>query len=253
MLPVSRIRDLVILGIGPENLLVVACDSSGSIGSKPHDTFPSTPAFVAHCATRVAMLEVLSSGARPELIVDTLSVEMHPTGAEMISEIRRMAASIGLDHDRVTGSTEDNVESLVTGLGVTILGSALRSELRPGTSEPGDVVLCLGLPASAPQDTLVPDDPRMVPIETVARVLAIEGVHDALPVGSHGTGFEIAELARTSQLQFVSGEHNLDLDTSGGPASCVLISTTADALDQVLKVMPAEVPRTILGRLEKNL
>jgi hypothetical protein len=250
VLPVSRVRDLVLLGLDEERVLVVACDSVGSIGPKPHDSFPSTAAFVAHCAVRVAMLELVSCGARPELLVDALSVEMEPTGAEMIAEIRRVAASIGLGADRVTGSTEDNVPTVATGIGITVLGTANRSELRPGSSVAGDLVVRLGAPTSAPVDTLVPDDSRMVPIATVIGVLAVDGVHDALPVGSHGTAFEVQQLAETAGLLFVPATEDPVGAKSGGPASCVLVSVRADALDEVLARLPADLPRTVLGRLD---
>lgn len=249
----SRVRDLVLLDIGVGRVLVVACDSVGSIGPKPQDSFHSSGTLTAHCAIRVALLEVLSAGASPELIVDTLSVEMDPTGAEMITEFRRMAASIGLDGDRVMGSTEDNVPTVATGIGVTVIGSASRDTLRPGTSHPSDLVLCLGTPTSAPADTIVMDDPRMVSLATLRSVLGAEGVHDSLPVGSHGAGYELAELAATADLILEPFEHDLDLEKTGGPASCVLVTVSPDRADAVLDLLPTDLPRAVLGRLEARL
>lgn len=254
VLPVSSIRDLTVLGIDQERVLLVACDSVGSIGPKPHDSVAASATVVAHFAARVPLLEVMAAGGHPEVIVDTLSVEMNPTGAEMIAEIRRMAEGIGLESERVTGSTEDNVPSLATGIGVTVIGSAVRNALRPGTSQSGDVVLCLGAPTSAPQDEIVMDDPRMVSFQTLTAVLDVLGVHDALPVGSRGIGFEVQQLAATSDLSFElidSGPEDprFDFAKTGGPASCVLISLDESFLDTVVGLLPEALPHTVLGYL----
>lgn len=254
VLPVSSIRDLTVLGIDQERVLLVACDSVGSIGPKPHDRVEAAATTVAHFAARVPLLEVLAAGGRPEVLVDTLSVEMNPTGAEMIAEIRRMAVSLGLEPERVTGSTEDNVQSLATGIGVTVIGSAARSALRPGTSRPGDLVLCLGAPTSAPHDDIVMDDRRMVSIQTLTDVLGVPGVHDALPIGSRGIGYEVQQLETSSDLEFVRAcdlpeDPRFDFAKSGGPASCVLISLDVSALDAVLVVLPEPLPRANLGSL----
>lgn len=249
VLPVSSIRDLTLLELGGGRVLVVACDSVGSIGPKPHDSFAATAALTAHCAVRVPLLEIIAAGAKPEIIVDALSVEMEPTGRAMIDEIREMAASIGLGPDRVTGSTEDNVPTVATGIGVTIIATAERSELRAGTSAPGDAVLCLGAPTSAPADTITIGDERMISLETLVSVLAVDGVHDALPVGSHGVGFEISQLAASSDLDFSPATHSLDLLASGGPASCVLVSVARGREQAVYDTLPESLPRTLLGTL----
>lgn len=249
VLPVSSIRDLTLLELGAGRVLVIACDSVGSIGPKPHDSFPASASLAAHCAVRVPLLEVIAAGAKPEVIIDALSVEMEPTGREMIEEIRAMAASIGLGLDRVTGSTEDNVPTAATGIGVTIIATADRSELRAGTSRSSDAVLCLGAPTSAPDDTITIGDERMISLDTLVAVLAVEGVHDVLPVGSRGVGFEIAQLAASAELRFEPVAHSLKLDVSGGPASCVLVSVARDCVGAVSDVLPGALPRTLLGTL----
>jgi len=249
LLPVSTIRDLTLLGLDDDRVLVVACDSVGSIGPKPHDQYPASAALTAHYALRVPLLELVAAGARPELVVDTLSVELDPTGSEMIAEVRRVAASVGLGAERVTGSTEDNVPSLATGVGVTVLGTARRAELRPGTSRSGDVVLCLGRPTSAPDDVVVMDDARMLALDTLVAVLAVDGVHDALPVGSKGVRHELGELAATAGLVAEPVDSDVDVSHSGGPASCVLVSVAPHAHDDVVAVLPAGLPFAVVGRL----
>lgn len=253
VLPVSSIRDLTLLDLDDERVLIVACDSTGSIGPKPHDSYAVSASVVAHFALRVPLLELIAAGGRAELIVDALSVELEPTGNEMIEEIRRVARSLGLSSDRITGSTEDNVPTVATGVGVTVIGTAPRASLRPGTSLADDVVLCLGEPTSAPHDSIVLDDPRMISLETLAAVLEVDGVHDALPVGSKGVGHELSEIAAVAGLVAEEAAHGIDTAKSGGPASCVLVSIAESAIPQLQSVLPERLPVAAVARLRAVL
>lgn len=248
VLPVRRVRDLTVLELDAERLLVIACDSVGSIGPKRADRYPVDARTVAHFAARVPLVEVIAAGARPEIVVDTLSVEMDPTGAEMIAEIRAIASELGLGPDRVTGSTEDNVPSDATGVGVTVLATVARDDLRPGRARSGDRVLCIGTPTSAPHDVIAIGDPRMVPLALLADLVALPEVGDALPVGSRGVGYELGVLAETNGLAFHPVDHDLDLARSGGPASCVLLAVRPSAVARILD-LAGSVPVTELGDL----
>ncbi|HTN58733.1 MAG TPA: hypothetical protein VL043_10730 [Protaetiibacter sp.] len=249
MLPVRRVRDLTVMELDDERLLVIACDSVGSIGPKPADRHPVSARTAAHFAARVPLVEVIAAGARPEILINTLSVEMNPTGAEMIAEFQAIAAGLGLESERVTGSTEDNVPSDSTGIGVTVLASATRDELRPGRARPGDKVLCVGRPTSAPEDHIVIDDPRLVSLPLLAELVALPGVGDALPVGSRGVGYELGVLADTNGLTFLPVDHELDLARSGGPASCVLLTVRGGDVARVHALTHGVVPVTYLGDL----
>lgn len=249
VLSVRRLRDLTVVDQRDGTSWVIACDSVGSIGPKPADAYRVDARTVAHFAARVPLVEVLAAGASPEVIVDTLSVELDPTGLEMIAEVRSLAAELGLDADRVTGSTEDNVASAATGVGVTVFATIATEKLRPGGASPGDRILCLGRPTSAPDELIEIGDRRMISLETLGAVLAIEGVGDALPVGSKGVGYEARALADTSGLDWRPGPHDVDLDHSGGPASCVLVAVRPDAVADVIGALPDDLPRADIGVL----
>lgn len=249
VLPVRRVRDLTVMELGDERLLVIACDSVGSIGPKPADRHPTSARVSAHFAARVPLVEVLAAGARPEVLVDTLSVEMHPTGAEMIDEFLAIAAELGMDPDRVTGSTEDNVPSDATGIGVTVLASTTRDEFRPGRARPGDRVLLVGVPTSAPEDRIVIDDPRLVSLPLLAQLVSLPGVGDALPVGSRGVGYELDVLATSNGLTFLPVDHDIDLARSGGPASCVLLTVRPSEVTRIHALTDGVVPLNYLGDL----
>ncbi len=229
-----RVRDLLVLGAD----LVVATDSIGGIGPKPADTVAADAATVAHFALRVPLLEVLCCGARPIAVVDALCVELEPTGRVMIEEVLRLAAAAGVPAEAVTGSTEDNVPTSATGVGVTVLGRIGPDGLLSGGSRPGDVVLCAGLPISAPGHDIRIGHPDQVDVAAAAAAVASGLVHDALPVGSKGVGWEVSQLAGSAGL----GHEWLDpvpvsRTASGGPASCVLFSCSPEAVPAVTALL----------------
>ncbi len=247
---VRRVRDLRIFDIGDRSV-VVACDSSGGIGPKPADVHAASAADVAHFAMRVALVELLAAGAAPVLAVDALCVERDPTGEEMIAAARALLAELGLDPERaLVGSTEDNVRTTSTGVGVTAIGVAPLGALYPGTSTAGDLAVCLGLPRSAPAFEVAPDLPEIVTLDEVRRARELDGVHDMLPVGSRGVRDELSDLAAEAGLRPVVADGcAVDLDCSGGPATCVLASCEPAAFD-ALRALRPELPVNVVGRLE---
>lgn len=243
-----RVRDLLVLDGG----LVLASDSVGGIGPKPSDTVAADPATVAHFAVRVPLLEVLCAGAVPIAIVDALCVEFEPTGRLMIEEVHRLAREAGIPADAVTGSTEENVMTRATGVGVTVLGR-LPAGAEVGTgSRAGDAVVCAGLPISAPQHDVRIGHPQQVPIPAVVAALASGVVHDALPVGSKGLAWEVPQLAASSGLEVVwEAGSTVAVTASGGPASCVLFSCDPTDLPRLRATLGQSVPVEVVARLRR--
>ncbi|HEB85000.1 MAG TPA: hypothetical protein ENI92_08385 [Bacteroidetes bacterium] len=246
------LRDLLLTELVPPMLLVVSSDSDGGIGPKQHDAF-ACPAYVlGRFGVRVPLMECIAAGAVPLLVVDVLSVEMIPTGEEIIRGVRDEVTQAGLDGSSViTGSTEDNVPTVQTGMGVVVIGLAEEGDLRPGSSRAGDQVVCIGLPKSAPEDDVRVDDPGIADVDCVRRLAGIDHVHDILPVGSHGVEYEFREMARTAGLAGVlRGSPPFDLGKSGGPSTCVLASLPADRVDSLRSRL--RQPVHIIGELKND-
>jgi len=244
--PVRRFRDLLVLDDG----IVVATDSIGGIGPKPADTVASDPVTVAHFALRVPLLEIICVGARPIAVIDDLCVELHPTGEPMMAEIRRLAAEAGVPSDAVTGSTEENVATNATGIGVTVLGRLPEGSRVEAQSQPGDVVLCAGLPVSAPRDRIVVGHPAQVPVASVRAAITSGLVHDAVPVGSKGLAWEVPQLADPAGLRPVWVDDTpVSRTDSGGPSSCVLLSCAPASVDRLRTIIGAAVPLHRVARL----
>jgi len=243
---VKRIRDLLIL----DGTLVIAADSIGGIGPKPADTVYSDARTVAHFALRVPLLEVICAGARPIAVIDNLCVELEPTGIPMIEEIRRLAAEAGVQPNAVTGSTEENVTTRATGIGVTVIGRVGPDDLLSGGSHGGDVVICAGLPLSAPRDEVWIGHPDQITVAVTSAVIAFGLVHDSLPVGSRGVAWEVAQLAASAGLEHEwLAATEVSLTASGGPASCVLFSCHPDSVEAIVSMIGQTTPVHVVARL----
>lgn len=247
--PVRTIRDLLVVELFPNVNLVVASDSTGGIGPKEKDTFPAPGYLLGRLAARVPLMEMLSAGATPLLVVDTLSVEMSPTGEEIIKGVREEVELSGLAGSKVvTGSTEDNVPTVATGMGVVAIGIAEEKDLRPGKSQAGDAVVCVGFPKSAPEDEVRLDDTEIADVGCVRTLSRAGFIHDILPVGSHGSGFEANEMARTSNLKLnITDDTTIPLKKTGGPSTCVLVSMRTEKVEELRSIV--NQPVTVIGEL----
>ncbi|KKM10257.1 hypothetical protein SY88_14405 [Clostridiales bacterium PH28_bin88] len=240
--PVSRrVRDLTLIEVDKSNCLVIACDSSGGIGPKQGDAVQVPGYVVGRMITRVALMEVMASGAAPISVVDTLSVEMHPTGEEILRGVKDEVVAAGLDPLLVvTGSTEENIPTHQTAMGVTVIGWAGPGDLRLGKARAGDRLLCIGLPKVGREVSL--DDPENADIQALRTLLALPGVHELLPVGSKGIAYEAIQLAETAGLSLAwDSPVPVDLQKPAGPATCLLAAIDPGTEDQVLKMVDQPV------------
>jgi hypothetical protein len=245
----SQRRDLTLVRLAGSFYLVIACDSDGGIGPKPNDTVPAPPEPLGRFAARVPLMEIVASGACPLVLVDTLSVEMEPTGRQIIEGVKIEASLAGMVGENVvTGSTEDNVPTTATGIGVTVIGIAEESQLRQGKSEPGDIIVCVGVPKSAPHDTVTIDDPEIADIPTAISISHMPYVHDILPVGSKGIYYEASQMTKSAHLEFeLSSECKLDTAKSAGPSTCILASLPKASLSEFRDAIGK--PVSVVGHL----
>ncbi len=226
LFPIKTNRDVLIFGSENGKVLVVSCDSAGGIGPKPLDKIKVDGYTLGKFTARTALMEVLAVGAKPLCIVDTLSVELEPTGKEILQGIRDEAEKAGLDPKlAMTGSTEKNVAVEQTGIGVTVIGMCKKAELRIGVSSPTDLVVALGVPSVGEEVVPAEKDGKIAETADVQKLRSLEFVHDVVPVGSLGIAREIKTLAESSKLKFkMMRQLEVDMEKSAGPATVVLAS-----------------------------
>ncbi|WP_108668557.1 AIR synthase related protein [Euzebya rosea] len=223
-----RHRDLLYLRTDGTEVLVIACDSDGGIGPKPHDVVPIGGYSLGRTAARVPLLELLAAGAVPVAVSDTLAVEMDPTGRDIIAGVVDEIAMVGLGPDALTGSTEDNVPTVATGVGVTVIGRASLDMLRVGTSRPGDRLALVGRPKSAPAHRFDHTDAEILHPGVVRDVLVVPGVVEALPIGSRGPRAEADDLAAGVDATCRIPEWPVPPQDSGGPSTAMILTHRTD-------------------------
>lgn len=249
---VARYGDVSVLELPSGPRLAVACDSLGAIGPKEHDRVRVPGYVVGRFACRVPLMELLALGAGPFLVVCALCVEPEPAGAEIIRGARDELVAAGLDPAAaLTGSTEKNVPTSQTGVGVTALG--IVGDLRWGRGRPGDLVVAVGRPKVGAAVRL--DDPELADIPALKAALACPACGDAVPVGSRGIGAEARDLARRSGCGFVAAAEPgvaIDLEASAGPATCFLVTvSTAGRADLMRRLAALGRPTVAIGCLER--
>lgn len=239
---ISRYRDLTIVS-DHNNKLVIACDSSGAIGPKPLDAIKCDGQTLGRFLARVVLMELISVGAQPIVLIDTLSVEMNPTGKEIIKGIIEEAKQIDLDTEQIlNGSTEENVPVRQTGAGITAIGQGDKLHCE---SYINDSVVCVGIPKVGNEISL--GDPEICDLQVIKRLRDIKGVHEIVPVGSKGIAYELEGLLQRNRLFLKEVKSRLDIQKSAGPVTCVLLTVNNKDLNIIQTITPQ--PVTILGRL----
>lgn len=242
---VTRFRDLTLFEIEGKKFLL-ACDSIGAIGAKEGDVVHVSEEVVGYFLCRVPLMELLAQGAGPDIVVLTLANEWMPTGQGVSRGVAMALEEIGIDSSMIlNGSTEENIATIQTGTGITLIGS-VGDDFTPSVSPAGSVVCALGLPKVG--DAVMEERRDIVPLTLIRELVSLEGVNEILPVGSKGCIYEAEEMARTSGLRFLS---DVDLPDwaceSAGPA-CVVLASVSD--EEILSHI--ELPVTRLGRLEQE-
>jgi selenophosphate synthetase-related protein len=233
--PVKTPRDVLLFEFPSGQVLVVSCDSSGGIGPKPLDKLKVNGCILGKFTARAALMEVLAAGADPVCVVDALGVEPSPLGAEILAGIRGEAEQAGLDPElAVTGSTEKNIAVEQTGIGVTVIGTCQKTQLKIGTSQAGDVVAVIGVPSVA--DEVLPAEKagKIAETKDILKLRNLSFIHEIIPGGSTGILHELQTLAQGGNLRFeIAPQTEVDLKKSAGPATAVLAVLRREDLEKL--------------------
>lgn len=230
----TQIRDLIIWKWTSEEWLVFATDNLAGIGELAFDQLSAPPEDVGYFTAKVALFELLSSGAIPQMIIDTVSAGDSggdSYGERIMTGIREAVQEAGLPVDfPITGSFEKNISSPITTLSVTAVGRVFQAAFRPGTVRARDEVWVVGIPKSAPHDHVMRMDETSVSFTQLLDLLDMNAVREVLPIGSRGAIYEAQEMAATAGLRFLQRSQieyrNAEViaTKSGGPATAGIVA-----------------------------
>ncbi|MDI6604264.1 MAG: AIR synthase related protein [Thermoanaerobacteraceae bacterium] len=217
---IERYRDVIII-YEDKNAYVVSCDSTGSIGNKPNDRIKVDEEIVGRSSVRVALSEALSVGAKPVIISDTLSNEMSPTGEKIIKGIKDELDENGFFNVLLTGSTEENFETSMTAVGITVVAKAKKEDLKIKKVLSGMDIALMGYPRVG-LEVLTSDD--VLTLKDYMSICDCCEIVEAVPVGSKGIKYELKVLEEITGLKVKNQyQESLDVYKSGGPSTCCIV------------------------------
>ncbi len=231
----TRRGDVTILKIPTGHAIVAGSTSSGGIGPKERDKVKVQGRVLGKFLARVALMDVAATGAFPLLLSVTLGVEKEPAGHEILEGIKSECRVLGLDPNQVLmENTEDNIETVQTGVGVTVIGFANENELRLGKTSPGDLIVAIGKPKVGEEVLPAEVKREIADLRNVTLLSQKNYVHDIVPVGTFGIAYEAKMMAHAVGRQLKLEEtKEIDLTKSAGPATVVLITVTPEKLDEL--------------------
>jgi selenophosphate synthetase-related protein len=245
---IDRIRDLTLIDIDSEKTMVIACDSCGSIGMKENDNLKVPPYYTGKFAVRVPLFEVLSSGAQVITVTDAVCNEMNPTGNYIISGIKEELREANINNIVLTGSTEENIPTTATAVGVTVIGIANKKKLKVNNIKSGDILVSIGIPKVG-HEIKLENDIEIASYKDIKKLLNTKGVMEIIPVGSKGIVYEANEAAKNNRLS-ISFFHdiNIDIHKTAGPATVILAAINKDSLNELENINNLNK----IGVFEKN-
>jgi len=245
----TRKGDVTILRIPTGHSIVVGSTSSGAVGPKSMDQVKVKGKILGKFLARVALMDVVATGAFPVLLSVTLGVEKEPTGQEILDGIRNEAMVLGLEPNQVImENTEENFATVQTGAGLTVIGFANEEELRLGKTLPGDLLVAVGKPKVG--EEVIPAEVKgeIADLRNVLWLSQKKFVHDIAPVGTFGIAHEARMMAYAVGRQLrLAEKSNVDLAKSAGPATVVLVTLDPQRLEEFNSLL--QKPTTVIGEI----
>ncbi len=224
MIPLVQTSRDILVYQQKEGFLTIAADSLGGLGMKPGDAIQVAPELCGRMTARVCLMETLSVGAVPFSLMALTCNEREPTGTRLLSGIQAELADSGYPDLSWGGSTEDNVPTNITAIGITLLGECKQLSWR--LAQAGDDVYLLGKPYVG-EEVLV--NLAVLPTPRQIRQLRENtGIGDVIPCGSRGIGWELHVLEEETGLhtRLISGFDISVLWESAGPATCAIVTSS---------------------------
>ena len=219
---INSLRDISLLQINEKEVLVIACDSAGGLGEKKYDQVKVSNKILGKYTVKVPLMEVMSIGAEVISVIDNLAVEYKPTGKEIIAGIKENLKLLS-SAELLNGSTEENIKTVQTALGVTVIGKITLEKLKKYTfSNKNNIIVAAGLPLVG--ENLMKYKSKAVNLKKFLQLKELDYISQFLPVGSKGILYEAKIMAKENNYDFELINNKLDLLKSAGPASVILLS-----------------------------
>lgn len=240
---IKQIRDITIINFDENKYLGLACDSCGGIGYKEQDVVKASPQLTAYQTGKVVLAELMSMGFTPFILANGLAVEMNDTGKQLIEGFNEILSKLSFSV-HLTGSTEENIKTVQTAMGVTCIGFCDKDKLKFNKTKSGDICLLIGLPMVGNEVLQNPD--KILDIDDFEKLFLCDYIKEMLPVGSRGVEAELNDLLKYNGLNFkYESNISIDLKKSGGPSTSCIVTLSKENLEKVTSII--KKPINIMG------
>ena len=220
---IETARDVILLRLSQNRILVVSCDSIGAVGEKPLDELKVHPSIVGRFTTRVALMEVIAAGARPISLSVALCVELIPAGREIMNGVRHELKTSRLEDIAVVQSSEKNFPVKQTSVGTMVNGIAEIRGLKIGKCKHDDWLIAVGNPMVGREVIEGERTGSITDLNDAFDLLDLPYVHEIIPVGSRGISREASIIATDSRLHFYPARTaSVNVKKSAGPATVII-------------------------------
>lgn len=95
-----------------------------------------------------------------------------------------------------------------------------------------------------------PEDPEIVQVTDLQKLLEVLGIHDVIPVGSKGILKEAQLLASNNNSKLLINQScSLDLNKSAGPSTCLVFSASSSTKENLLSLNRDQLQLNKIGAL----
>lgn len=238
-------RDPIVVNTGSD-MIVIACDSCGGIGDKVNDTLKVPVELVGRVTLRVPIFEILSIGAKTISVSIAISNEPDDTGNRILDGVKDELIEILGYIPPMVISTEKNIPTTMTGLGVTVIGTLNGGEPQVCENPFNYHGYLVGMPSVGEEVILNKD--KILSKNQLDKIIGMKEVLEIIPCGSSGV---VGELV--SVLEFLKSKETLEDDLklkvekaqsiidrvskdqmylkSCGPSTAAIVIVTDDIID----------------------
>lgn len=241
---IRQVRDLTLIDIDEKRYIGISCDSCGAIGNKECDVVKVKPQISAYQTAKVVFAELMSMGFTPLVLSNGLAVEMNDTGKNLIEGFNQALTKLTQAKVHLTGSTEENMKTVQTSMGITCIGICDKDKLKYKKTSADDICILFGLPLVGNEVVMNPD--KILDIDDYEILYLNDLVKEMLPIGSRGINTELMDLCKYNELNFKYYDNiSVDVNKSGGPSACCLVTVQKSDLSKITELI--EKPAEILG------
>ena len=192
--------------------LIATTDNAAAIGEKAQDVVSASDKLTAYFTARVTFLEQLAANALPSHIL-LANFSGDAAWSSYVAGIQQVFDEAGLSCPPIDGSTESNMQTLQSGLSITMLGE---QQKRTVAEHEQLSWYTYGLPLVGNEVLAQPED--VAQLQPIFQAWKEEIVQQVWPVGSKGLQAEFTRLFGNQQVK-----SSLNVEKTAGPCAVILL------------------------------